>query len=271
MIPPHVVADLCRLGQLGESSSVDARVILQRLAPWDEINCRHWSDWNAVTDELELAALADLVRGLTLTEEVLRWSGGSVSGVIWTWRAYQRRDPPAARTLAEWVMAHSTNDWAPFGSLRGGARSLAGFAAHQEWRACRRVEAAQRQIDQQSAARQRREARARAAEEHARRHRQSNISRRARIAEMATWPLEKRLWALAADADHAPRWYTDAWADEAAGKASGLEPQLRANLAQTLAPQRKGAWGRLARALRDWRNRPESADNSTDRQENGGQ
>ena len=114
MIPHDVVVDLCELGELGETEPVEAAAILRRLAPWDTVNRHSWQTWKSVTDGLDTATLANLVRGLVLAEESLRWLGGSVSGVIWTYRALQSRDPDAAKSVADWGRHRTTNDWGPF-------------------------------------------------------------------------------------------------------------------------------------------------------------
>ena len=127
MIPGHVVTDLCQLGRLGESGSPEGLAILKRLAPWGEVNRRHWRSWNSVTDGLDVAELANLVRGLLLTEESLRpWSSGSVSGVIWTYMALEKRNLDAAAAVAEWGSDKTTNSYVPF--RRSAARTRGDFS-----------------------------------------------------------------------------------------------------------------------------------------------
>ena len=115
MIDGNVVRDLCRLGVLGDSESSEAQALLKRLRPHGKLGSRHWEEWNTLTDTLDTARLVSLVRGLLLTEEALsQWSHGSVSPVIWTFRALQGRDREAARLVAEWGCDKTTNSYVPF-------------------------------------------------------------------------------------------------------------------------------------------------------------
>jgi hypothetical protein len=262
VIPPHVVVDLCWLGHLGESTSTEAKAILQRLAPCDEVNCQHWETWDKVSDRLATADLINLVRGLTLAEEALQWSGGSVSGVIWTYRALERRDRNEARPLAQWVIQHSQNHYvrpnvAPaivategFDSMRGGARRCDEYQEHLASNAEARREAAEREAGGQAAAKARRAERARAKVRRQELKREDNIRRNARLVEMEGWPLDARFRAVAADTAHRPQWYPAAWARQAVEAIVDLSPDVRAQLALRLGDQRDGVWGRLARALR---------------------
>ena len=125
MIDGNVVRDLCRLGVLGDAESSEAQALLKRLRPHGKLGSRHWEEWNTLTDTLDTARLVSLVRrdgsgahgpcGLLLTEEALsQWSHGSVSPVIWTFRALQGRDREAARLVAEWGCDKTTNSYVPF-------------------------------------------------------------------------------------------------------------------------------------------------------------
>jgi hypothetical protein len=75
---------------------------------------------------MERDPLVMLAKGLVRAEQLPQWSAGSVAGAIWVFRVFQRRFPQEADSLAEWMLANSENPWVPFGSNRGGSRSLAG-------------------------------------------------------------------------------------------------------------------------------------------------
>lgn len=118
-IPPDAVGVLIRVGQLWETDEAAASALFAEIRGMDEINCRHWSEWDRVTAALSDSDLAALVRSLTVVERELKWPGGSVSGVIWTFRALGRRGNAAlSQNTAAWVESQTENSWAPHGSLR---------------------------------------------------------------------------------------------------------------------------------------------------------
>lgn len=96
--------------------------------------------WYSVADSLSDTELEALIRAITVAErDFPSFGGGSVSGVIWTYRRLEQRKRCRIDVLAEWILAHTANDWAPFGSSNGGARSLAELDAHHHHVAERRV------------------------------------------------------------------------------------------------------------------------------------
>lgn len=131
-IPPTVVTDLIRLGGGGEIDVALERELASRLGPFDWVDRLTWQSWDMVTAQLPQDELASLARGLVRAEKIKRWGGGSVAGTIWVFRTFQRRFPHEADDLAEWMLAHSDNPWAPFGSDRGSARSIDQFRADQK-------------------------------------------------------------------------------------------------------------------------------------------
>jgi hypothetical protein len=81
--------------------------------------------WYPVADSLSDSELEALIRALTIAERDFRsFGGGSVSGVIWTFRRLEQRMPCMLDTLANWILAHTSNPYLPFGTDNGGARSL---------------------------------------------------------------------------------------------------------------------------------------------------
>jgi hypothetical protein len=243
MIPPHVVVDLCKLGELGEPESAEAVATLRRLAPWDDVNRQTWQTWDKVTDGLDTATLASLVRGLVLAEEALKWLGGSVSGVIWTYRALQKRDPDAAEAVADWGGDRTTNSWVPFRR-----RSEGELAARRAVAAAR--EANKKRIEkEQEGAKRRQIEHSQAAREHAAATVRDSHERAGFLQGLADRPLADRLQAMLADRDHPVSWFPETWATEAMLEAANLNPRLRAQLIERLAGWHKGPWRKLCEAL----------------------
>jgi hypothetical protein len=240
MISGNVVRDLCRLGVLGECESSEAQALLRRLRPRGELSRRHWEEWNKVSDALDTASLACLVRGLVLTEETLtQWSSGSVSPVIWTFHALGRRSPEAAVTVAEWGRGRTTNSYIPF--CRGATNFLdeaAGRIAREKEEQSQRTEAEQRKRERTRLAEERHAVALRKASERA------NFLQR-----LAGLPLQRRLHALFESPDRALSWFPEAWATEAIGAVGELAPELKDQLVKRLTGHRKGPWRRLREAL----------------------
>ncbi len=104
--------------------------------------------WYSVADSLSDAELEALIRALTVAErDFPPFGGGSVSGVIWTFRRLEQRKKGGLDALADWVLAHTANDWAPFGGSNYGTRSLAELAAYRR-RAAERQAAARKLEDE---------------------------------------------------------------------------------------------------------------------------
>jgi hypothetical protein len=86
----------------------------------------HFSAWYEVAAFLESSKLASLIKTLTIAEaRVPNFRAGSVSPVIWLFRKLSERDFAGLEELADWVLAHSTNEYLPTGSYNYQARSMA--------------------------------------------------------------------------------------------------------------------------------------------------
>ncbi len=85
--------------------------------------------WFQIADSLPDTELEALIRSLTIAErDVPEFAGGSVSGLIWTFRRLRERTGRKYDDLANWILAHTANGWAPYGGSNCGARSLAELA-----------------------------------------------------------------------------------------------------------------------------------------------
>jgi hypothetical protein len=241
MIDEGVVKDLCHLGKLGESASPDARAVLERLRPRGRLSCLYWSAWKDVADTLDRATLANLVRGLLLTEEALReWRAGSVSPVIWTFHFLRQRSFDDADRVAKWGEDKTTNFYVPFSPQR---------AAYWKEKAERaeRVRAIEEQ--QRIDAMWRRHERSLLGDTHRTVSLRKKKERLDFLERMATLPLPDRLRAVLENRHRPLSWFPDSWAAETLATVGELDPELRLELIERLAGQRKGRWHELREAL----------------------
>jgi len=122
-IPVHIVKALLALGEA--SSDADMESLIRELDPFHrEAHSIGRAAWVEMANSMEPAEFRSLIRGVVRAEELGKWYGGSASIVVTLFRAYQNKRQPDEEELAEWVMRNSSNDYAPFGSMRCGARSL---------------------------------------------------------------------------------------------------------------------------------------------------
>jgi hypothetical protein len=100
------------LMDLWNSGTIDRHGDLMRLLP------RPWYDIAAtLPDDDDVIAL---IKTLTIAERMLHgWKAGSVSPVIWLFRALSERSQDKDDgVLVQWIRSHSDNPYLPFGSLR---------------------------------------------------------------------------------------------------------------------------------------------------------
>jgi len=241
-LPPAVVNDLIVLGSLEDSPSAKRDQLLDRLKPFERVNCLGWDRWNEVADRLPETELGNLVRGLTTAELELHWCGGSVAGVIWVYRHYETRFPDRAEELADWVLARSENPYVPFGRMRAGARSVAEFKSYLSAKARRHDESEQEQEDARQHKRIRAAVRRRLAQErrvlqaaHSRAHAEL-------IAQLQEVPAKERLEHIAWDDLHSLAFYPASFAKVERRTLEQLDAGSRKRLVDKIAARRKGAW-----------------------------
>lgn len=162
-IPEHILRALLALGNAKVED--DTENLLRELDPYHrEAHAVGRKSWTEVANASSPAELQSMIRGVVRAEQLGKWYGGSVSVVITLFKAYQGKRQPDEDELAEWVMRNSSNDYEPYGTSRGSARSLEELwalnrrvadrkraAAHEEQRraeegAQRRKEAAERYV-----------------------------------------------------------------------------------------------------------------------------
>ncbi len=122
MLEPELIQRLIVIGNAESPHEGNPEGLLDSVGPLDHINRLHWREWDLVTQALPNDDLVALVKGLTLAELHHRWSGGSVSSVIWTFREVQRRGPELSEALADWILSRTRNPYVPFGTHNHGDR-----------------------------------------------------------------------------------------------------------------------------------------------------
>lgn len=107
--------------------------------------------WYAVADALAEKELEALIRSMNIAEcNYPSFGGGSVTGTIWAFRRLQQRMHSSLDGLADWLLAHTTNPWVPFGSNNHGARSLTELRGQRERAASMRSEKAFKENERQA-------------------------------------------------------------------------------------------------------------------------
>ena len=249
-IPKHVLDELIDLGRDDNTDApLDAGSSLDHLVPYDHINRLHWEAWDAVTEGLSIEDLVALVRGLAIAEKQLRWCGGSVSAVIWTFRTVEWRDKAQADQLADWILQYSDNPYEPYGSNRGSARSVAEVNRQNEARRARSEAHAEREKRQKEQAAIRRRDRAVATEEHSRSQAVRSTERAELLTDLGKADPRAKLQHIASDTEHPLSWYPNTWADLTDVEVSELPVDLVDALKDRLADRKRGPWRRLYRRL----------------------
>lgn len=122
-IPEHILKALMALGNAKMED--DTENLIRELDPYHrEAHAVGRRAWTEVANASSPAELQSMIRGVVRAEQRGKWYGGSVSVVITLFRAYQSKRQPDEDELAEWVMRNSSNDYEPYGTSRGSARSL---------------------------------------------------------------------------------------------------------------------------------------------------
>jgi hypothetical protein len=249
-VPSHVLGDLIMLGEAEDTQSADSS-ILARLADFDWMNRVSCNAWTAAVSGLSGSELERLTRGLVIAEEQTNWVGGSVSGSIWAFHALRAKDLSACDDLADWCLRNSTNPYIPFGSYRGGCRSLEGYREFVENRSWRRNRAQQEGALAEKHRAMREWLRVR---EHRRTlavQKADSEARNTLMTEMALLEPVHRLRLIAVDDLHPPDYYQPEFFSTDASILSGLKPQELDALLTKHASQRW--WKRWQREVEKFR------------------
>jgi len=130
-IPPIFLKQLIAIGESQDFSALQQLFVEFAPARVGHFMRQSPQFWYSVADTLSDSELEALIRAITVAErDFPLFGGGSVSGVIWTFCSLEQRKGCRLDALADWILAHTANDWAPYGSSNGGARSLAELDAY---------------------------------------------------------------------------------------------------------------------------------------------
>lgn len=118
-LPETIRKTLITIGQAARAGVQPPVEDLQRLSPHDAINRQRPEFWKNAAVGLTDEELGYLTCGLTYIEANLRWSGGSVSGVIWLFQSFVARGTSTALLdeISSWVIEHTKNPYNPFGTI----------------------------------------------------------------------------------------------------------------------------------------------------------
>lgn len=244
-VPPNVIQLLIELGGSDDCAAPGADQIMVRLKPFDWVNRLHCDPWIRAAAPLSESDLRRLVRGLTLAENEPRWCGGSVSGIIWTYKEFERRFPSMADELANWVLAHASNEWVPFGRMRGGATTTEEYRQHQTARQRQRTRSEAQTEDERRRKHSQEKVRKRLAIE--RKHLQSAQSeaRSEMRAELQQATPAERVEHIAWDDNHPLSFYPALFATVERKVFDAVDSFTRVQFLKKISEQRKGAWKKL--------------------------
>jgi hypothetical protein len=245
-IPKTVLDDLMTLGKLPESEKAERNRIFSQLKPFDSCGRTHANAWISATENLNIGQLSSLARGLVYAEESLAgWNGGSVSGVIWIFKIYQKQTPENADELANWILEHSKNDFVPYGSNRAGTKSVTEFAEYRRAKEQRHIQTEKR-IDAEQRCKVIRKL-------VARRHQQESATiqkakaqaRLELLAQLDNLPTAERLEHIAWDDEHDLTFYPERYADVTPTEFDSLDEISHERLISKIKPRLKGCWVEL--------------------------
>lgn len=130
----RVVPMLIELGSRPDIDSPEVVRDFEALRREDLVNRLYHTKWTKAASELGRRELEHLIRGLTIAELRFGWMGGSVAGVIWVYRYFQKAGYDMDKRVYMWVASRSANPWAPGGGIP--PEMVRVFDAHSpQWRA----------------------------------------------------------------------------------------------------------------------------------------
>jgi hypothetical protein len=248
-IPAVALEALIQLGTSHPGHERDA--LLLRVNVWEPINRLHWDTWNQVLELLPESEHEAVAKGLVIAEEFHRWSGGSVAAAIWVYVSYCRKFPAQADVLAEWMLAHSTNPWVPFGSNRGSARSLGEHRDQEVSKATRRAHSMNEQNAREELRATKEAVRKRLAPYRARTQKAVSSARADLIAEVEALSAKQRIEHLAWDDRHPLYFYPVEIAESITAVWSDLDRETRNAFMNRVKSITRGPWKQWLKANKD--------------------
>ena len=128
MLDSGFLQELIRMGK--EESCADLPLILERFPEYASGNFTRQRPeyWYAVAVPLTVFEIEALIVTLTIADHDLpSFRSGSVSPVIWLYKILIQKTGQPCERLEDWVLAHTNNDYLPWGTSNHGAKSLQEF------------------------------------------------------------------------------------------------------------------------------------------------
>ena len=246
IIPNQVLQNLIALGNLSENDSPERRQLFDALKPFDSCGRTHANAWISATEKLNAEQISSLTRGLVFAEELLpRWNGGSVSGIIWTFRAFHQKAPEQANELANWVLEHSTNNYVPHGLNRAVTKSVEEYETYRRAKESRRIQSEQYSEAEQHCKKIRETVTQRQQHEAALLQK-AKAQARAELIEMLDCLTPKeRLEHIAWDDEHDLTFFPEKYSEIALIEIDSLDEISRDRLVFKLKQRHKGCWSEL--------------------------
>ncbi len=249
MVDKAIVDKILSIGRSVRETGGYSTDALDSLRTQDAINRLSPQNWNEASSQLEDEDLIHLIMGLTAIERDLRWTGGSVSAVIWVFRNLQNRVTESVWSItADWVLANTNNPYLPFGSQNHGAKSLTDYQNEVQLNNSKIL--AGLEIEKQDTETAQKERVLRVQQ-----RRTSHIDRRSPkrqeiVANLQQKPLKERLEEIVLDETHTVNFYPTSWAHEADDSfISTLDDNLKHSLAKRLKGKQRGPWASFKKRL----------------------
>lgn len=247
-----------------QESTLSKLIAIGRYLKWDDpsltsrlleikddeyINRLHCREWDSVTGTLNKDEIVSLLKGLVAAEEKLKWTGGSVSAIIWVFRELERRDTDLATKLAEWILQHTSNPYVPFGTTNFGARSLDELRSRRAAWESRKAATVEAELKRQEGAKVKRRQRQLDGEKRVQRQKKAAYERQALLDEFQSLTPRQRLERIAFDTDHPIKFFPTDFADVGTEVLKSLSGSTRIQLLQRLRKVGRGPWKRLRLTL----------------------
>ncbi|MBM4308409.1 MAG: hypothetical protein FJ115_16360 [Deltaproteobacteria bacterium] len=255
MIPESTLSKLIAIGRSLEWDDPSLTSRLLEIKDDENINRLHWREWDSVTGTLSKDEIVSLLKGLVAAEEKLKWTGGSVSAIIWVFRELERRDTDLTTKIAEWILQHTSNPYVPFGTTNFGARSLDELQSYKAAWESRRAATGKAELKRQEEANVRRRQRQLDGEKRVQRQKKAAYERQTLLDEFQSLTPRQRLERIAFDTDHPIEFFPTDFADVGTEVLKSLSGPTRIQLLQRLRKVGRGPWMRLRLTLESVDNR----------------
>ncbi|MHB0924733.1 MAG: ankyrin repeat domain-containing protein [Bellilinea sp.] len=124
-IPEILLHNLIEIGKSNDLSQLSSLLTVQEQHDFSYIMRLGQQSWLSVAETLSKEEIVALIKCFTIAERVYDvWKAGSVSPVIWLFKKLSSLDLVTSNDIANWVLAHTENEYLPFGTLNLGAKSL---------------------------------------------------------------------------------------------------------------------------------------------------